>query len=235
MSEHQSVARAGADQYGDLNARGVASRGRRGSAIFVVMMLTIALAALAGSAVLLTSGAHLVLNYHNQERDLRYGAEAALADGTSDLNNNPYTLPDTGYVQIASNATLTAADGAVVPGVVYDLYAGPTGSASQQLGRFVTLVTIAKDTARQRQFVRRVELNQESFAQYAYFSVTENGICFGSNDRLNGPVFSDDVITTCGSPQKADFMDSVFTTQTFNNGDPALDTLYDGWTKAQGR
>ena len=26
-------------------------------------------------------------------------------------------------------------------------------------------------------------------------------------------------------------MDSVFTTQTFINGDPALDTLYKGWTK----
>ena len=56
------------------------------------------------------------------------------------------------------------------------------------------MVAVAKDTARQRQFVRRVELNQETFARFAYFSDTENGICFGSNDRLNGPVFSNDVI-----------------------------------------
>ena len=77
-----------------------------------------------------------------------------------------------------------------VPGVVYDLFAGPTGSATRQQGRFVTLVAIAKDTARQRKFVRREELNQETFARYAYFWVTEEGICFGSNDRLNGPVFS---------------------------------------------
>src|SRR5579883_82394 len=204
---------------------------RRGSAVFVVMIMTVALAALAGSAVLLTSGARLVSNYHNQERDLRYGGEAALQDGISDLTNNPYVLPDSGYVQIASNAQLVAADAAPVPGVVYDLFAGPTGAASQQRGRFVTLVAIAKDTTRKRQFVRRVELNQETFARFAYFSVTENGICFGSNDRLNGPVFSDDVITTCGSPQKADFMDSVWTPQTFVNGNPGADTLYKGWTK----
>ena len=43
-----------------------------------------------------------------------------------------------------------AADGTPVPNVVYDLYAGPTGSATQQQGRFVTVVAVAKDTARQR-------------------------------------------------------------------------------------
>ncbi len=206
-------------------------RARRGSAIFLVMVMTIALAALAASAMLMASGAGLVSNYHSQERDLLYGGEAALQTGMSDLTNNPYVLPESGYVQIASNAQLVAADGSNVPNVVFDLYAGPTGSATQQQGRFVTLVAIAKDTARQRQFIRRVELNQETFSRFAYFSVSENGICFGSNDRLNGPVFSDDVITTCGAPQKADFMDSVWTPQTFVNGDPAVDTLYDGWTK----
>jgi Tfp pilus assembly protein PilX len=204
---------------------------RRGSAVFMVMVMTMALAALAGSAVMMTSGARLVSTYHNQERDLRFGAEAALTDGASDLSNNPYTLPESGYVKLTSNAQLFAADNTPVPGVVYDLYAGPTGSATRQQGRFVTLVAIAKDTARQRMFVRREELNQETFARFAYFSNSESGICFGSNDRLNGPVFSNDIITTCGAPQKADFMDSVYTPQTFVNGDPALDTLYRGWTK----
>jgi hypothetical protein len=204
---------------------------RQGSAVFLVLIMTVALAALAGSAMLMSSGARLVSGYHSQERDLLYGGQAALQAGMSDLSNNPYVLPESGYVQTASNAQLVAADGTPVPGVVYDLYAGPTGSATQQQGRFVTLVAIAKDTARQRQFVRRVELNQETFARFAYFSVSENGICFGSNDRLNGPVFSNDVISTCGAPQKADFMDSVWTPQSFINGDPAQDTLYDGWTK----
>jgi len=215
----------------------VAARDRRralarpGSAVFLVLIMTVALAALAGSAMLMSSGARLVSGYHSQERDLLYGGEAALQAGISDLSNNPYVLPESGYVQTANNAQLVAADGTPVPGVVYDLYAGPTGSATQQQGRFVTLVAISKDTARKRQFVRRVELNQETFARFAYFSVSENGICFGSNDRLNGPVFSNDIISTCGAPQKADFMDSVWTPQTLINGDPARDTLYDGWTK----
>jgi hypothetical protein len=197
----------------------------------LALVLTIAIAALAGSAILLASGGQLVSNYHDQERDLRYGAAAALQIGISDLNSNPFALPESGFVQIASNAALMGADGGPVPNVVYDLFAGPTGSASRQQGRFATLVAVAKDTSRQRQFIRRVELNQETFARFAYFSNSENGICFGSNDRLSGPVFSNDVISTCGAPQKADFMDSVWTPQTFSNGNPAQDTLYRGWTK----
>ena len=204
---------------------------RRGSAVFLVLIITVALAALAGSAVLLASGGSLVAGYHDEEHDMLYGAQAALQSGISDLNANPFVLPASGYTQIAHNATLTAADGSVVPHMVYDLYAGPTGSPTQQQGRFVTVVAVAKDTARQRQFVRWVQLNQISFSRFAYFSENENGICFGSGDRLNGPVFSDDVISTCGSPQKADFMDSVWTPQSFSNGNPAQDTLYDGWTK----
>jgi hypothetical protein len=204
---------------------------RKGSAVFLVLVFTIALAALAGSAILLTSGGRLVSNYHDQERDLRYAGAAALQIGISDLNSNPFVLPQSGYVQLATSAALLGADGTPVPSVTYDLYAGPTGSSSQQQGRFVTLVAIAKDTLRHRQFIRRVELNQETFARFAYFSNSENGICFGSGDRLSGPVFSNDIISTCGAPQVADFMDSVWTPQTFVNGDPALDTLYDGWTK----
>jgi hypothetical protein len=205
-------------------------RVRRGAAVFLVLIITIASAALAASAILLGSGARLVTNYRSQERDLIYGADAALQVGTTLLTSNPFVLPETSYVQLSANAPLIAADGTVIPNVVYDLYAGPTGAASRQLGRFVTVVAVAKDTLRHRQFVRRVELNQETFARYAYFSVSENGICFGSGDRLLGPVFSDDVISTCGG-QQAEFMDSVDTPQTFVNGNPALDTLYDGWTK----
>ncbi len=206
-------------------------RTRPGSAAFLVLIFTIALAALAGSAVLLTSGGRLVSNYHDQERDLRYGAAAALQIGISTLANNPFAVPETGYVQLATSSAILAADNTPVSSVAYDLFAGPTGAASQQHGRFVTLVAVAKDTTRHRQFIRRVELNQETFARFAYFSNSENGICFGSGDRLSGPVFSNDVITTCGAPQAADFMDSVWTPQTFVNGDPALDTLYKGWTK----
>ncbi len=216
-------------------ARGTAGlRNRQGSAIFMVLVLTMALAALATSAVLLTSGANLVTQYHDKQRTLRYAAQAALQAGISDLSNNPFVLPDSGYVQVASNAQLLAADSTTVPGIVYDLYAGPSGSASKQSGRFATLVAIAKDTARKQEFIRRVELNQETFARFAYFSENEAGICFGSNDRIMGPLYTDDNLAVCGSPQKADFMDSVWTGGTVSPQPvPAQDTFYKGYQQNQ--
>ncbi len=209
---------------------GPAGRARRGSALFMVLVMTMALAALATSAVLLTSGGRLVTQYHDQERSLRYAAEAALQEGISVLNDDPYVLPSTGYVQIASNAQMFAADSSIIPGQVYDLYVGPTGAASKQQGRFVTVVAIAKDTARHRQFIRRVELNQETFAKFAYFSVNENGICFGSNDRISGPLYTDDNVNVCAAPQKADFMDSVSAGGVVQALPiPAADTFYKGY------
>ena len=198
---------------------------RRGSAVILVLLLSMALAALAASAILLSSGTKQVTNYHASERDLRYSADMALAVGESQLDNGPYILPSTGYVQLDTNSQIIQADSSNLTGVVYNAWAGPTGASNRTNGRFVTLVTQVNDTLHHRSFVRRVELTQESFAKFAYFSENENGICFGSGDRLTGPIFSDDAISSCAG-QKAEFMDSVETHLTFTNGNPSTDTLY---------
>jgi hypothetical protein len=198
---------------------------RRGNAVILVLLLTFALAALAGSAIMLSSGARNVASFHNREQDLRYSADAGLALGVSDLENNPYRLPTSGYIQLASNAPMLAADSSTVAGITYNTWAGLTGSASRQLGRFVTVVVQANDTAHKRSFVRREELVEETFAKFAYYSEQENGICFGSGDRLTGPIFSNSAISSCAG-QKAEFMDSVETASTFTNGNPSIDTLY---------
>jgi hypothetical protein len=198
---------------------------RRGNAVILVLLLTFALAALAASAIMLSSGARNVSKFHNTEQDLRYTADAGIALGVSDLENNPYRLPTTGYIQLASNGQMLAADSAPVAGMTYNTWAGLTGSASLQLGRFVTVVTQANDTMHHRSFVRREELIEETFAKFAYYSEQENGICFGSGDRLTGPIFSNSAISSCAG-QKAEFMDSVETASTFTNGNPSEDTLY---------
>jgi hypothetical protein len=198
---------------------------RRGNAVILVLMLTFALAALAASAIMLSSGARNVAKFHNTEQDLRYTADAGLTLGVSDLENNPYRLPSSGYIQLATNTPMLAADSTPVPGMTYNTWAGPTGSASRQLGRFVTVVTQANDTMHKRSFVRREEFVEETFAKFAYYSEQENGICFGSGDRLTGPIFSNSAISSC-SGQKAEFMDSVETASTFTNGNPSIDTLY---------
>jgi hypothetical protein len=103
---------------------------------------------------------------------------------------------------------MLAADSTQINGLTYNLYTGLTGQVSRQNGRFITLVAQAIDSAHHRTFVRRVELIQESFAKFAYFSNNENGICFGSGDVLAGPVFSNGTIANCAG-QNATFEDSV--------------------------
>jgi Tfp pilus assembly protein PilX len=211
---------------------GTTARGRRGSALILVLMLTFALAALAGSAILLSSTANLSTKSREGEKDLRYAADAAVAIGESQVQMNPTALPNTGYTQMATNAAMLAADSSAVPGITYNLYGGITGSATRQNGRFITLVAQAMDSNRHRTFIRHIELAQESFAKFAYFSNNENGICFGSGDILYGPVFSNGSISTC-SGQKATFFDSVGAAGTVTNGNPAADTFYDGYKQNQ--
>ena len=173
-------------------------RDRRGSALFLVLVMVGALGALALSAIVLTGNATLVGQSYDKEADLRYAAEAGLAIGKARLNYDPAALPDTGYVKILNNYTLRAADAKAVSGVAVTVYLGPSGSTTGQFGRFASLVSEARD-ARGTGFVRRLELTQESFAKFAYWSDKESGdngtIYFGGGDNLWGPVWSNDQIS----------------------------------------
>lgn len=196
--------------------KSLTNRQRRGSALFMTIMLTLVLAALAMSAIYSGSNAGLLTSSLDREREFKYAAEAALAMGKSRLNNDALVLPDTGFATLLANAALTGADGEPIPGVTVNLYVGPTGSTSGQFGRFASVVAEAKD-ARGARFVRRLELAQESFAKFAYWSNRENNgqiIYFGGNDNLWGPVWSNDVISIHSS--RATFHGDVGTAKTIS-------------------
>jgi hypothetical protein len=188
---------------------------RRGVALLLVLVLTIAFAALALSASMLTGSAGVLGNYYEREEIGSNATDAALALGKARLNADPDVLPDTGYAAIISNGTITGADGQTVSGITMNVYVGPTGSANRQTGRFASIVADVRD-AYGGHWVRRLEVSQESFAKFAYWSNSESGICFGSGDQLLGPVFSNDVIHTC-SGQAATFWDTVSTAQYVDN------------------
>ncbi len=190
-------------------------RDRRGVALILTLMLTFAMGALAMAAIYLGSGSHLVGRMGEREKELRYAADAALQVGKSLLNNNPGALPDSDYVQAVANGTLIAANGSPLPGVTYNLYLGPTGSTTGQFGRFASVVAEAKGPLGAA-FVRRLELDQESFARYAYWTDKEKTagggtIYFANGDVLWGPVWSNDVISIYSSG--ASFNDDVGTSQ----------------------
>lgn len=192
-------------------------RPRRGAALFIVMMFVVVSAALALTAIVTTGNASLVAKSYARENDLKYAAEAALAIGKSRLNFDATALPDTGFVILMSNASLMSADEQVIPGVTVTVYAGPSGSSSGQFGRFASVVAEARDN-QGNGFIRRLELTQESFAKYAYWSDKESSgsgtIYFGGGDQLWGPVYSNDVISIASSG--ATFHDEVGTTKTIS-------------------
>jgi hypothetical protein len=178
--------------------RRAAASGRRGSALVLVLMLTVAIVALVSSAMYLTAGSTILSKQYDRERDFRYASEAALQMGKSYLNNFAYAIPDTGYSQIMTDQPIMGADNIPIPGVTVNMYLGQTGSTTGQFGRFASLVSEARDGSGAR-YVRRLELAQESFAKFAYWSNREsNGfttIVFGGGDNLWGPVWSNDDLT----------------------------------------
>jgi hypothetical protein len=194
-----------------------ARRARRGIALFATMFFVFGIGALALSAIYLTANASLISKTYEKEDDLKYASEAALAIGKAELNFNPAALPNTSYVSLLRNKVLMAADNQLINGVTVNLYAGPTGSASGQFGRFASLVAEARD-ASGAGFVRRLELTQESFAKYAYWSNSETNsgstIFFANGDQLWGPVWSNDNLNI-GSTG-ASFHDAVGTAGVIN-------------------
>ena len=197
----------------------VATRRRSGIALFVAMFFVAGVGALALSAIYLTANATLLGKTYEKEDDLKYVSEAALAIGKSELNFNPAALPNSSYVALMSNHTLSSADNQAINGISVNLYVGPSGSTSGQFGRFASVVAEARD-ANGTGFVRRLELTQESFAKYAYWSNSESSgggtIVFANNDALWGPVWSNDVITIASSG--ATFHDNVGTAASYISG-----------------
>ncbi|MGI8548156.1 MAG: hypothetical protein ACR2M1_12635 [Gemmatimonadaceae bacterium] len=196
---------------------GAARRERRGSALILTLVLTLGLASLATSAIYLGSNARLVTDSYDRERDLRYTAEAVLAMGKSTLNTDPLAIPDTGsYRTVFQNSKVNGADGLPVPGVTATMYLGRTSSNTGQYGSFVSVVAVAKN-ASGAQVVRRLELAQESFAKFAYWSNQESNsgsvIYFNNGDQYWGPVWSNDVLHI-GSNGGGWFHDDVGTAAT---------------------
>ncbi len=129
--------------------------------------------------------------------------------GKADVNYNPTALPLTGYDTLMLNTTVKTADNVTVPGVTVTLGGIEQVRLSRQFGRFASLIAVAKDL-NGTGFVRRLELSQESFAKYAYWTNSEgSGISFGGGDQIWGPVWSNDTIDILSSG--ASFHDAVGT------------------------
>jgi hypothetical protein len=180
----------------------------------LTLVLTAATSALALSAIFLTSESNMLTRSYDKERDLRYAAEAGLQMGKSRMNNDPYALPDSLYTQVDTNVVVPSASGTANANMKVNVYIGPTGSTTGQFGRFASVIAVASDAGGWTT-ARRLELAQENFARFAYWSNSETNsgstIYFGNNDNLWGPVWSNDDIHIHSTG--ATFHDDVGTAQ----------------------
>ena len=187
-----------------------ASHLRRGSALMLTMVFTLALGGLAISAIYMGGSTAMLSKLYDRERDYRYAAEWALALGKARITKDTtFVLPDSLYVQMLNNSTVVDAFGQVVPKVKVDLYAGVGGNSSGQYGRFVELIAVAYDNGGARH-VRRLELQAENFARYAMFvDQWPTGACYATGEILRGRSHSNQNWKNCGSAPGVIHTDTV--------------------------
>jgi hypothetical protein len=183
---------------------------RRGTALILVLLMTVTLAAIAMSAILLTGSGGMIGRYYDRERDFRYAAEASLQMGKARLlRDTTIHLPDTGYVTLVSGGSIKGADGLVIPNVKVNLYAGLTNITTGQYGQYASIVAEAYDAGGTR-YVRRLEMQAENFAHYAMFTNTfSGGLCYSTGEFIAGRAHSNQGWYSCNNPTYYDTVSAV--------------------------
>jgi hypothetical protein len=184
------------------------ARDERGIALITVLLVAFAVSGIALAGAMWTLNAALITKSGDRNATLHDVAVAGLEEGRSQLNVDPTLYPAAGYATLASNAQVIDASGATVPHVRRSLYLGPDGITSGQYGVYGTIISTVRDTFG-NQVVRRLQINQESFAKFSYFTNTEGQIVFANNDQIRGPVHSNDQLKINSSG--ATFFDQVTT------------------------
>jgi hypothetical protein len=186
------------------------SRGqRRGSALILVLMMTLAVAGLSIAAIFLSSSAGLLSRYYDRERDFRLAAEAALAQLRSRLPlDTLMAFPDTGVIQLLAGFQPTDASGASASNVRVNVYAAVTGDTSGLATPHLTLIAASYD-ANGTRHVRRMDLRRESFSHYAFFTDSFNAAFSFGPGVVHGRVHSNESWRSGTGAAAATYVDTV--------------------------
>jgi len=173
---------------------------RRGSAIILVLIMTMALAGLALSAIYMAGSSGMLSRYHDKERDIAFAVESALELGKSRLQRDTtLVLYDTGYKQLLTDQAVYDAAGNVLTGLTVNLYAGNTGDTSGVYVPYVTLLATVTDAFGLR-LARRMDLYQQSFSRYGLFTNDfPSAASIGAGENVSGRVHSNNRFTGAGS------------------------------------
>ncbi|HEY7637347.1 MAG TPA: hypothetical protein VH763_17475 [Gemmatimonadales bacterium] len=191
-------------------------RNERGIALVTVLLIGFAVSAIALAGAMWMLNSQIIQKNNDRAALINDAAVAGTEEGRMMLSSNPALYPTTGYATLENGAQVKDAAGVVIPNLYRWTYAGPDGITSGQYGVYGTIISVVKDTAGGNMVVRREQINQESFAKYAYFTTIEGNIVFANNDQIRGPVHSNDLIKIASSG--ATFFDQVSTAQSSIQG-----------------
>ncbi len=179
-------------------------RARRGSALILVLLMTLAVAALAVAAIFMSSSAGLLSRFYDKERLFRLAAESAL-DLASDrmMRDTMLVIPDTGFRSLVSGYQLRDANNAVIPGVTVNVFGSVTGDTTGRQLPFVSLIAQAYDASGVR-LVLRMDLRRESFSRYAIFADRFSASFAFGPGTVHGPVHTNETWRNLNTPVFAD-------------------------------
>ncbi len=168
-------------------------RNERGIALATALLITLMVVGMATTALMMTTNGRLLRKANDRIRQADLGALSGLEEARSRLNGTASLYPSTGYVTLENGVSVTDGAGTTIPGARRWTWAGPSGVSTGQYGVFATI--LSKVTMGNVTSLRRRDLNQESFAKFAYFTNNEAGLPFQNGDLIQGPVHSNDQIT----------------------------------------
>ncbi|HWA58827.1 MAG TPA: hypothetical protein VG692_16330 [Gemmatimonadales bacterium] len=186
-------------------------RDRRGIALITTLLVAFAVSAIALAAVMMTLNANLIGKNSERAQMVDAAALAGLDEARSALNGNRSLYPTSGYTTIESNAAVKNAANQVIPNITRSTWVGPSGITTGQYGVVGSIISQSKDIYGNK-VLRRLEINQESFSKFSYFTDIEEDtagtvLSFLNNDQVRGPVHTNDTIRIASSG--ATFYDEV--------------------------
>jgi hypothetical protein len=142
---------------------------REGSALVLVLVMTLSMAGLAISAVLLTSSSSLVQRFYDKDKDFRLYARAALSlvKAQAQRDTTFTFITDTAYQALTASTIADAAGTSSAP-IRVNAWAAYTGDTAGTYVPFFTMVAQAYDTLGVRS-VQRLDLQSEAFSRYQFF------------------------------------------------------------------
>ncbi|HVZ47682.1 MAG TPA: hypothetical protein VG916_02785, partial [Gemmatimonadaceae bacterium] len=186
-----------------------AGRARRGSALILVLVMTLSLAGLAISAVLLTSSSMLVQRYYDKDKDFRFFAMAGAALVKSTVQRDTtLTIPTGTPYQALTAATIADASGGTNAAVKVNAYVAYTGDTAGTYIPFLTILAQAYDTMGVRSVQRR-DLRSEAYSRYALFTDTSSSSIFPLGQVIRGRMHANRNWTQTATSPGPDFYDTV--------------------------